>query len=137
MARMYHGKLYYWVDTTYDNDFIYDILEDSNGSRIKVIVGYRKKKEREEQKMNVLEQTQQQFNQVYDNEYQLLVAKYYEEINHADFIIIKKSAGFIATFSASNTGIYDASSNTLLANQYELEQWIMFLKLTKEIKVND
>ena len=41
MARMYHGKLYYWVDTTYDNDFIYDILEDTEGHLIKVVVGYR------------------------------------------------------------------------------------------------
>lgn len=41
MARKINGRTYYWVDTIYDDDFIYDILEDSNGKRIKVISGYR------------------------------------------------------------------------------------------------
>ena len=41
MPRKYKGKNYHWVDTIYDEDFIYDILEDDNGNRIKVISGYR------------------------------------------------------------------------------------------------
>lgn len=41
MSRTYKGKEYKWVDTVYDEDFIYDVLEDNNGKRIKVIVGYR------------------------------------------------------------------------------------------------
>lgn len=87
--------------------------------------------------MNVLKQTQKQFNQVYDSDYKLLVTRHFDDINHAEFIIVKENAGVIATFSASNTGIYEASSNALLANQYELEKWMQFLKLTKERKVND
>lgn len=89
--------------------------------------------------MNVLEQTQKQFNQVYDSEYQLLVVRHCESINHAEFIITRKNAGLIATFSASDTGIYEASSNMILAVQNELEKWIKFLKITREVryKTND
>ena len=41
MARVIKGKTYYWVDTIYDDDLIYDVLEDEYGHRIKVISGYR------------------------------------------------------------------------------------------------
>ena len=39
MRVNYNGKDYILVDVIYDNDFIYDILEDSKGHRIKVISG--------------------------------------------------------------------------------------------------
>lgn len=87
--------------------------------------------------MNVLKKTQKDFNQVYDNEYQLLVAKYYEEINHAEFIIINKDVGFIVKFSASNTGVYEATSDVLLGKIYELKKWIKFLDVTRGEIVND
>ena len=40
MARVINGKKYLLVDIDYDDNFIYDILEDENGNRIKVISGY-------------------------------------------------------------------------------------------------
>ena len=40
MARVYKGKKYLLVDVIFDDNFIYDVLEDENGNRIKVISGY-------------------------------------------------------------------------------------------------
>ena len=40
MARLINGKKYLLVDIDYDDDLIYDILEDENGNRIKVVSGY-------------------------------------------------------------------------------------------------
>lgn len=40
MAKRINGKLYFWVDTIFDDFLIYDIYEDENGKRIKVISGY-------------------------------------------------------------------------------------------------
>lgn len=40
MARVINGKKYLLVDIDYDDNFIYDILEDENGNRIKVVSGY-------------------------------------------------------------------------------------------------
>ena len=40
MRVTYHGKNYMLVDIDYDDNFIYDILEDENGKRYKVISGY-------------------------------------------------------------------------------------------------
>lgn len=36
-----NGKIYLWVDTQYDDDFIYDIYEDEYGNQIRRIVGTR------------------------------------------------------------------------------------------------
>lgn len=40
MARVYKGKEYILVDVVFDDNFIYDILEDKSGNRVKVISGY-------------------------------------------------------------------------------------------------
>lgn len=40
MAKRINGKLYFWVDTIFDDYLIYDIYEDENGKKIKVISGY-------------------------------------------------------------------------------------------------
>lgn len=40
MAKRINGKLYFWVDTIFDDFLIYDIYEDKNGKRIKIISGY-------------------------------------------------------------------------------------------------
>ena len=40
MAKIINGKKYYWVDTIFDDSLIYDIYEDENGSKIKIISGY-------------------------------------------------------------------------------------------------
>ena len=40
MSVMYKGKPYTLVDVDYDETFIYDVLEDENGNRIRVISGY-------------------------------------------------------------------------------------------------
>ena len=39
MAKRINGVVYFWVDTIYDEDLIYDIYESENGKRIKVVVG--------------------------------------------------------------------------------------------------
>lgn len=87
--------------------------------------------------MNVLKKTQKDFNQVYDNDYELLVVKQHNSINHAEFIIINKDVGFIVKFSASDTGVYEATSDVLLAREYELKKWIKFLDVTRGEIVND
>ena len=38
MSKVINGKVWYWVDTIYDDDFIYDIYEDDFGNQIKRIV---------------------------------------------------------------------------------------------------
>lgn len=40
MPIIYKNKKYLLVDVIYDDEYIYDILEDENGNRIKVISGY-------------------------------------------------------------------------------------------------
>lgn len=40
MAKIINGKKYYWVDTIFDDELIYDIYEDNKGHRVKVISGY-------------------------------------------------------------------------------------------------
>lgn len=42
MSKIIKGKKYMLVDVTFDNDFIYDIYEDEEGHRIKLISGYRR-----------------------------------------------------------------------------------------------
>lgn len=39
MAKVINGITFYWVDTQFDDDLIYDIYEDESGNRIKVISG--------------------------------------------------------------------------------------------------
>ena len=38
MAIVYQGRKWFWVDTQFDEDFIYDIYEDNYGNQIKKIV---------------------------------------------------------------------------------------------------
>lgn len=40
MSKIIKGKRYMLVDVIFDNDLIYDIYEDEEGNRIKVISGY-------------------------------------------------------------------------------------------------
>lgn len=40
MSKIINGKKYMLVDVIYDDDFIYDIYEDEQGNRIKVVCGY-------------------------------------------------------------------------------------------------
>lgn len=40
MSKIIKGKKYMLVDVIFDNDLIYDIYEDEEGNRIKVISGY-------------------------------------------------------------------------------------------------
>lgn len=40
MSKIIKGKKYMLVDVVFDNDLIYDIYEDEQGNRIKVISGY-------------------------------------------------------------------------------------------------
>lgn len=40
MAKIINGKRYLWVDTIFDDCFIYDIYEDDNGNQVKIISGY-------------------------------------------------------------------------------------------------
>lgn len=37
------GKIYYLVDVTYDNDFVYEIYEDENGKRYRRKIDYVRK----------------------------------------------------------------------------------------------
>ena len=41
MSKRINGKIYYLVDVVFDNDFIYDIYEDEQGNRIKLVSGIR------------------------------------------------------------------------------------------------
>lgn len=41
MARIIEGKLYYWVDTIFDEDMIYDIYEDNRGNQIAIPIDTR------------------------------------------------------------------------------------------------
>ena len=41
MAKKINGKIYFWVDTTYDDDMIYDIYEDKYGNRVFVPIDTR------------------------------------------------------------------------------------------------
>lgn len=36
MAKKINGKVYWWVDTTFDDDMIYDIYEDDMGNKIAI-----------------------------------------------------------------------------------------------------
>jgi len=40
MSKKINGKLYWYVDTQYDDDLIYDIYQDNQGNVIRIIVGY-------------------------------------------------------------------------------------------------
>lgn len=40
MSKIINGKKYMLVDVLFDEDFIYDIYEDENGHRIKIISDY-------------------------------------------------------------------------------------------------
>lgn len=42
MPKMIKGKLYFLVDITYDDFFIYEIYEDENGKRFKRKIDYRR-----------------------------------------------------------------------------------------------
>ena len=37
MSKIIKGKKYILVDVIYDDDFVYDIYEDEQGNRIKII----------------------------------------------------------------------------------------------------
>lgn len=39
MAKKINGKIYYWVDTIFDDYMIYDIYEDERGNQIKIVSG--------------------------------------------------------------------------------------------------
>ena len=41
MPKIINGKKWFWVDTDFDDDFIYDIYEDEYGNQIRRIVGTR------------------------------------------------------------------------------------------------
>ena len=41
VAKLLRKLGYYWVDTTYDDDFIYDIYENNYGQRKAIIIGVR------------------------------------------------------------------------------------------------
>lgn len=41
MAKKINGKIYFWVDTTYDDDLIYDVYEDRKGHRVLVPIDTR------------------------------------------------------------------------------------------------
>lgn len=40
MSKKINGKLYMLVDVIFDDDFIYDIYEDDEGNRVKLISDY-------------------------------------------------------------------------------------------------
>ena len=40
MSKKINGKTYWYVDTQYDDELIYDIYEDDKGHKVKVVVGY-------------------------------------------------------------------------------------------------
>ena len=41
MSKIINGKKYMLVDVIYDEDFIYDVYEDEQGHRIKVVYAER------------------------------------------------------------------------------------------------
>lgn len=41
MAKKINGKLYFWVDTIFDEDMIYDIYEDSYGNQVAIPIDTR------------------------------------------------------------------------------------------------
>ena len=41
MSKKIKGRIYYWVDTIYDDDLIYDVYEDDYGNQIQIVVGER------------------------------------------------------------------------------------------------
>lgn len=41
MSKIINGKRYMLVDVVFDDDFIYDIYEDEQGNRIKLVSGFR------------------------------------------------------------------------------------------------
>ena len=68
-----------------------------------------------------------------ENEFNLLVLGEYARIGHVQFAIVQYNNGVICEFSASDTGIYQASSKgDLLASKYQLDSWVKFLNLVKE-----
>ena len=40
MPKIIKGKKYFLVDVIFDNDFIYDVYEDEQGNRIKIVSGF-------------------------------------------------------------------------------------------------
>lgn len=42
MSKIINGKRYMLVDVVFDDDFIYDIYEDEQGNRIKLVSGIRR-----------------------------------------------------------------------------------------------
>lgn len=40
MSKKINGKTYWYVDTQYDDELIYDIYQDKYGNTIRVVVGY-------------------------------------------------------------------------------------------------
>lgn len=68
-----------------------------------------------------------------ENEFNLLVLGEYERIGHVQFAIVQYTNGVICEFSASDTGIYEASSKgDLLNSKYKLDDWVKFYNLVKE-----
>jgi len=41
MSKKINGKIYYLIDVVCDNDFIYEVYEDDNGNRVKIVIGER------------------------------------------------------------------------------------------------
>ena len=42
MSKVINGKRYMLVDVIFDDDFIYDIYEDEQGNKIKIVSDYRR-----------------------------------------------------------------------------------------------
>lgn len=42
MSKVINGKRYMLVDVIFDDDFIYDIYEDEQGNKIKLVSDYRR-----------------------------------------------------------------------------------------------
>ena len=38
MSKKINGKVYYLIDVVCDNDFIYEVYEDENGHRVKILL---------------------------------------------------------------------------------------------------
>lgn len=38
MSKKINGQTWYWVDTIYDNDFVYDVYENEQGEHIYEII---------------------------------------------------------------------------------------------------
>lgn len=68
-----------------------------------------------------------------ENEFSLLVLGEFERIGHVQFAIVQYQNGIICEFSASDTGIYEASSKgDLLNSKYQLDSWVKFRNLVEE-----